>query len=291
MDEIDLKIKSRRRFNRKVYRNVVVEKVIWNGEEEDSKFEYDRENRRVTVAEYFKIHHKLELRFPKMPLVVLKHGELIRRGKKGIGELQQPVEERTPERLPLEFFSQAWSKVRNVDHNPDVLRFNDQFASTNRLQHLKEVKHLANRQCRPELSMLLQQLHLTTDIEPTKLEARVLPQPVVRFQNVDTIPSDGSWNLTEVKFSKPAFMSSFAIIDFALPDHDNRRFAAFDNLFNIMIRHGIEMPRNLDFRDSIRKVIVNQALHPGAEKETVSVALDSIRHFSIFILNSFAADS
>ena len=43
-------------------------------------------------------------------------------------------------KLPVEFFSQAWSKVREVDHTSDVLKFNDHFASTRGMEHLQHAK-------------------------------------------------------------------------------------------------------------------------------------------------------
>lgn len=288
--DIDRKIKSRNKFNTRVYRNVRIDSIVWNGEDPSAMFEYKPrgappgENARmVTVAEYFEIHHKIKLRFPKMPLFIIKGGKKTRprRTKELLpvvqGEevkVETKKDEPIIEKLPLEFFFQAWSKVREVDHNPDVLEFNDHFASTRRMEHLQHVKRIVEEvkmQSGPELGMLLQQLNLTTDLEPAKLEASVLPQPVMRFLNNEKVPNDGSWNLAEVKFSKPAFMSSFAIVDFANVVGENR-CSAFIRLFEIMASHGIEMPRNVDVEQAILEVIVAEHLPSGREKETVSTS-------------------
>ena len=291
--DIDRKIKARRKSNTKVYRNVRVEGIVWNGEDPTEMFEHkprgappEEADRIISVAEYFKIHHNIPLRFPRTPLLILKGGKMIRpprsrellptmEGDEVKSESKKP--EPKPEKLPIEFFSQAWSKVREVDHNPDVLKFNDHFASTRRMKHLKDVKAIVEkvkRQSGPELSRLLQQLHLTTDLEPTRLEASVLPQPLMKFLDNEKVPNDGSWNLTAVKFSKPAFMSSFAIVDFA-DVGDGERYGAieaFDKLFEVMATHGIEMPRNVDVQEAIRAVIVPEKLRSGFEKETVSAS-------------------
>ena len=287
--DIERAIKARRKSNTKVYRNVRVEGIVWNGEDPAEMFEYkprgalpEEADRMVTVAEYFKIHHNMPLRFPRMPLLTIKGGTMIRSRKRGESppstegdELKSEWRklELTPEKLPIEFFSQAWSKVREVDHNPDVLNFNDEFTSTNRMKHLQDVKNMVEHvkmQSGPELSMLLQQLHLTTDLEPTKLTASVLPQPLIIFQENEKVPNDGSWNLTSAKFTRPAFMSSFAIVDFADVGNDCE---AFDKLFEVMATtHGIEMPRNVDVREAIRAVIVPEKLRSGFEKDTVSAS-------------------
>jgi hypothetical protein len=289
-DEIDRKIKAKNKFNTRVYRNVRIESIVWSGEDPSAMFEFkprgsppEESGRMVTVVEYFEIHHKIKLRFPKMPLIIIKGGKKTRpRRPKELLPVAQGEEskneskkdEATIEKLPIEFFSQAWSKVREVDHNPDVLKFNDHFASTRRMEHLQHVKRIVEEvkmQSGPELGMLLQQLHLTTDLEPAKLEASVLPQPVMKFLNNEKIPNDGSWNLADVKFSKPALMSSFAVVDFANVDRDDR-CSAFEKLFDIMASHGIEMPRNVDVGQAIREVIVAEHLPPGREKETVSAS-------------------
>jgi hypothetical protein len=121
------------------------------------------------------------------------------------------------------------------------------------------------QQSGPELSMLLQQLHLTSNLRPEELTATVLQQPVVKFQGNDKIPIDGSWNLAGAKFPKPAFLTSFAIVDFA---RDDDRLVAFETMFRTMESHGMEMPRNVDVNQAMRNLIVRV---DDPNSETVSL--------------------
>jgi hypothetical protein len=255
--EIEQKIIASRRRNTKSFRNKSIrrsEDIIWDPSQHtfplQAKGKAQEENepsapdpvQTVTVAEYFRLRYKMTLRFPKMPLVFLTEGK-----EKGW--------------FPIEFLYQAWGKVKATDHNQDVLKFNDHFASTARIEHLKTIKSLVDEiksKSAPEFTMLLQQLNLTTNLQPEQLTATVLPQPIVKFQaGNDKVPSDGSWNLANVKFPKPAFMSSFAIVDFAnFSRNEYDRPRAFEKLFQVMGNHGIEMPRNEDIIQTIRNIIV-----------------------------------
>ena len=260
--EIADKLKQSRRRNTKVYRNkklMASEDLDWGADLERQSFEFkmrgapeDQPGEMVTIERYFLLRYKIKLRFPKMPIVHLLDGK-----EEGW--------------FPIEFLFQAWGKVRDTDHNPDVLKFNDHFASTDRIEHLKDVKMLVDevkQQSGPELSMLLQQLHLTSSLRPEELTATVLQQPVVTFQGGnDKIPTDGSWNLAGAKFPKPAFLSSFAILDFARNDD---RSVAFETMFRTMESHGMEMPRNVDVNQAIRNLIVRV---DDPNSETVSTYL------------------
>lgn len=257
--EIAEKLKQSRRRNTKVYRNKKLMKtddLDWGADLEQQSFEYkhkgapeDQPGEIVTIERYFLLKYKMKIRFPKMPIVFL-------RDRKEEGW------------FPVEFLFQAFGKVRDTDHNPDVLKFNDHFASTNRIEHLKDVKMLVDevkQQSGPELSMLLQQLHLTSNLKPEELTATVLQQPVVKFQGGnDKIPIDGSWNIAGAKFPKPAFMSSFAIVDFA---RDDDRLVAFETMFRTMESHGMEMPRNVNMNQAMRDLTVR--VH-DPNSETVS---------------------
>jgi hypothetical protein len=189
----------------------------------------------MTVAQYFAEKQKLPLRFKHMPAIFRQDGK-----EKG--------------HFPIEFLVQAFGKVKGVDNNADVLKFNDEFASTDRLEHVQLVKRQADmvmHHSGQDLSTLLEQFHLTASNEPLTLTGTVLKQPEICFKCNSTSPRDGSWNLSGVKFAAPATMTSFAILDFA---HGDLR--PFEVLFDVMQKHGIKMPRNVDLKKAISSLTV-----------------------------------
>jgi hypothetical protein len=247
--EIEDKLKTFRRRNTKQYRNKRIQPrdaLKWAA---DDPCEYDFPVTprgapeddppvRMTVARYFQDIIHLPVRYPKMPLVQVKDG-------KDDGW------------YPIEFLFQAFGKTRGADFNKKVLKFNDNFASTKRMQHLEHVKMLAEevkRESGQDLSMLLQQMKLTVSNKPMELTASVLEQPVIVFEGGNKkIPTDGSWNLAGARFPNPAFMTSFAILDFT-----DQNLDAFETLFRVMKdSHGIELPRNIDENQAIRDLRVH----------------------------------
>jgi hypothetical protein len=251
-DVIQERIAHRRRKNIRLYRNKRLFRpsedttvpIIWDADSKEAEFVLrpkrgapeDAPIERMTVAQYFAEKQRLPLRFKHMPAIFLQDGK-----EKG--------------HFPIEFLLQAFGKVKGVDNNVHVLQFNDEFASTDRLQHLQMIKREADmvmRDSSQHISTLLEQFHLTASNEPLTLTATVLKQPVIHFKaNVSTTPRDGSWDLRGVKFAAPATMTSFAILDFA-----NGDLKPFEFLFGVMQRHGIEMPRNLDLQKAISSLTV-----------------------------------
>eukprot|EP00548_Thalassiothrix_antarctica_P021134 CAMPEP_0194179776 /NCGR_PEP_ID=MMETSP0154-20130528/13179_1 /TAXON_ID=1049557 /ORGANISM="Thalassiothrix antarctica, Strain L6-D1" /LENGTH=790 /DNA_ID=CAMNT_0038895255 /DNA_START=366 /DNA_END=2738 /DNA_ORIENTATION=+ len=159
--------------------------------------------------------------------------------------------------FPIEFFFQAFSKTRETDFNQEVLKFNDEMSSTHKLQHLQKIKEKVDgikRQSAPYLEDLLRELRLDrVDREPLELSATVLEQPKITFDNKENTPFDGSWDLRDVRFSKPAFLSSFGILDFT---SDGRAASNILDLIQTLGRHGVKMPQNVDIEDAVRNVTV-----------------------------------
>ena len=246
--EIEDKLKKSRRRNTKQYRNKTFkpkDTLKWAADDPRDEFPVtprgapeDDPPVMMTVARYFQDIIRLPVRYPKMPLVQVKDGK-----EDGW--------------YPIEFLFQAFGKTRDADFNQHVLKFNDNFASTKRMQHLEHVKMLAEevkRESGQDLSMLLQQMKLTVSNKPMELTASVLEQPVIVFEGGNKkIPTDGSWNLAGARFPNPAFMTSFAILDFT-----DQNLDAFETLFRVMKdSHGIELPRNIDENQAIRDLRVH----------------------------------
>lgn len=217
--------------------------IIWDAASKEAEFELRPKRgapegapvEKITVAQYFEEKQKLPLDFKHMPAIFLQDGK-----EKG--------------HFPIEFLFQAFSKVKGVDNNQHVLRFNDEFASTDRLEHVQLIKQQADMvmsSSGQHISTLLEQFHLHASNEPYTLSATVLKQPVISFQNSSVTPVDGSWDLRSVKFAAPATMTSFAILDFA-----NGDLQPFNFLFDVMQKHGIEMPRNTDLKKAIDSLTV-----------------------------------
>jgi len=68
---------------------------------------------------------------------------------------------------------------------------------------------------------VLDQYNLRVSDAPIEVTAKVLPQPTIKFSGQISNITNGSWNLRNVKFSKPAELSCFAIADIS----GNTRFA------------------------------------------------------------------
>lgn len=264
-EEIMKRITRRRQRNTKLYRNKRLLKraetnrdpakqkdpIIWTACGPESMFDMTPRGapegtppERWTVEQYMRQRHNVQLRFPHMPMIFLKDG-------------------RDEGFYPLEFIFQAFGKLKGTDNNAHVLRFNDEFASTKRLDHLEMIKRHAEqvqRDSGQELSTLLRQFNLEASPEPLTLTATVLQQPVIHFHSRHAFPRDGSWDLRNIRFPKPATMTSFAILDFA----GGQNLSAFEFLFKIMEGHGMDMPRNVNISEAINSLTVRaESIEPA----------------------------
>ena len=86
------------------------------------------------------------------------------------------------------------------------------------------------------------------------MEAKVLPEPKLAFARRDSASiNDGSWDLRNKTFAKPAGMRAFAVVDFS---SGARSLPYVRNLLNVCADHGILT--QIDIRDdnAVRALIV-----------------------------------
>lgn len=201
----------------------------------------------MTIATYYKERYNMPLMYPHMPAIFIKDGK------------QDAY-------FPIEFLFQAFGKVRGADMNQHILAFNDDFASTRRVGHLETVYAEAERmmaQTGQPLSTLLEQFNISVSNEPMVLRATVFTQPNIGFRgNVTKIPRDGSWDLRNAQFSAPAHLTSFAFLD--LDGGDFKK--PMGNLFEVMEKHGISIPRP---RDLMGLVTDLRVVEKSRQPETV----------------------
>jgi len=197
---------------------------------------------KYSVAQYFAEKRGLPLEFPFMPMVLTSEGY-----------------------FPVEFLRQAFGKMKDAN-SPEqvkhVLGFNDNFASTRRLDHLAQIKQMAEEvqaQTGQSSSALLSQFNVKIENEPLTLKAKVLKEPNITFHNkIRGSLRDGSWNLldgrNDLVFSSPAKLMSFAAIDFAGNWTSMDKFITM--LTSRMKAHGMQLPKNISMRSALPELTV-----------------------------------
>ena len=92
---------------------------------------------------------------------------------------------------------------------------------------------------------ILQMYNLRVSREPVEVEARVLPEPTLKFAGGRAAGvKNGSWNLARVEFSKPADINSLAVVDLTGRAETTERF--MKNFLRVASSHGMKVPSNLD---------------------------------------------
>ena len=92
---------------------------------------------------------------------------------------------------------------------------------------------------------ILQMYNLRVRREPVEVEARVLPEPILKFAGGRAASiNNGSWNLARVEFSKPADINSLAVVDLTGRAETTERF--MKKFLDVASGHGMKVPRNLD---------------------------------------------
>ena len=191
------------RMNTKVRRNKIMRqdqscnyaKIIWGADDPEIYhfFLCKREDdgaKQYTVYSYFKERYNITLKFPKMPIVFLGNNEW----------------------FPIEFLSQSFGKMRAAN-SPDqvkaVLDYYNKHAGTNYVGNVSDMAHAASRRLGDmglNINDVLQQYNLRKAEEPIKLEARVLPEPTLKFAEYDAFLKDGDWAVMKggrgIRFNK-----------------------------------------------------------------------------------------
>ena len=183
-EEIETKVKWRRRRNTKILQNKSLRRkgsqedgpapIIWDADDPSvHSFELltDKDDPKsgtmTTIAAYFKERHNMPLNYPHLPAIFIKDG-------------------RQDAYFPIEFLFQAFGKVKGVDMNKHLLKFNDDFASTHRVTHLEtacaDTKRVMAQPGQQSVATLLEQFHLSVHNEPMVLCATILKQPRISLE-------------------------------------------------------------------------------------------------------------
>eukprot|EP00559_Dactyliosolen_fragilissimus_P005779 CAMPEP_0184858258 /NCGR_PEP_ID=MMETSP0580-20130426/3389_1 /TAXON_ID=1118495 /ORGANISM="Dactyliosolen fragilissimus" /LENGTH=1354 /DNA_ID=CAMNT_0027354333 /DNA_START=16 /DNA_END=4080 /DNA_ORIENTATION=+ len=193
-----------------------------------------------TVASYYREKYRLNLRYPKLPIVYV--------GKDGW--------------FPVEFLLQAYDKMKGSnlpDQVKGVLGYYDEYSGTRSVDNIKRLSQIACSQSDRygmSFEQVLKQFNLRRSSEPIELEARVLPEPRLSFENTSASLKNGSWDLRDKKFMSPSDVNGFAVVDLAA----SRRPSAEDyvnTLFKIMEKHNMTLPSSTDYSHAIRNVIIS----------------------------------
>jgi len=106
--------------------------------------------------------------------------------------------------------------------------------------------------------------------------AKVLQEPVLKFQSMEGQLRNGSWNLNRVKFDTVADLSSFAILDMT----PGRGINYFRNLLKVCVNHGMTLPENVNPEQMMELVVHtdNRARNPGEIFDAVSTAIEKARY-------------
>mmetsp|Transcript_15832 Transcript_15832/g.24306 ORF Transcript_15832/g.24306 Transcript_15832/m.24306 type:complete len:1247 (-) Transcript_15832:149-3889(-) len=233
--------KSKMEMLNKWLKKDVENPVIWSANDHTFEYKRDGEAKTVSIPEYYEEQYGIKIKYPCMPVVFIKDGR-----REGY--------------FPIEFIFQAFGKVRGGDFKQEILRFNDDKASTQKLQLLCDIKKAVDTRCKDEspsyIAELLEQYHLgEIEEKPLELQATVLRQPTIKFgaRTEPKSPSDGSWDLRNIKFANPGLLSSFGVLDF---DFGNRDYTSVDAICRKLREHGVTMS-NYVGKTELEQVTVN----------------------------------
>ena len=144
---------------------------------EKKEEEEQKEQKVLTVQRYFKERWGLNLKFPKMPIVFV-----------GMNEW-----------YPIEFIFQRFGKMKAANESEQikaVLDYYNEHKGSRYISNVTEVRNMA----RQKLSNIglseadaLQMFNLRRSNEPVQLEARILPEPTLRFKDTNARLKDGDW--------------------------------------------------------------------------------------------------
>ena len=142
------------------------------------------------------------------------------------------------------------------DHKDLVLKFYDEFGSTERVSHTTRLlgKTAEARQ------NILGPLQLHVEDRPLECKAKVLQMPKVNFAGMPAQVRDGSWNLVDAKFKKAAEMNSFAVVNLTV---GNAKYSVnaediMEGVFEALRGHNVRLPNNL-----VRSPVVPHVLARG----------------------------
>jgi len=255
-----------------VRRNQYMKGIIWRMD--DHKFAVrnrdtpeDEEGVMHTVASYFQEKYKITLQYPHLPLIFI--------GKKNY--------------LPVEFLFRASGKMRGANANEQVqavLGYYDHNAGYACIENISNLANLACQSLQNEgqsFDNILEKFNFRRNPTPVQITAKLLAEPQLTFANQNARISNGSWNLRDVKFKKPAQLFSFAIIDLASGVRKGS-MEFMRNLFDAATSHNIEIPMNINIQRTIETVTSTTRTRPRPQdiKVAFEEALGKCRDFFVF---------
>ncbi len=133
-----------------------------------------------TVQSYFKEAYNITLQYPKMPLVF-------------VGEREW---------FPMEFLFQSFGKMKAANSPEQVNAVLDYYNTNSGTKYVENISNLAMK-CHQRIKQLgftleemLAQYNVRKSTDPVELEAKILPEPKLRFadeNNSNIRINDGDW--------------------------------------------------------------------------------------------------
>ena len=218
--------------------------------------------RNVTVEEYFHERYGIRLNFPRMPLI---HTKI--RGRSNW--------------IPIEFLWQSFGKAKDANGPENVravLAEKDSAAGPQLINQLRAVY----ASVLPEITAYLQSCNVNIDNEPPTLQARVLPNPRISFERGGATINNGSWDTRNVKFSNPADLRSFGVLD--LTSGGVREY--LQTQFRNCEKYGMQLPDSASecvdgIAGNIRQNGSRSALSPESMLSDFSRAIYKARDFFV----------
>ena len=86
----------------------------------------------------------------------------------------------------------------------------------------------------------LQRWHIAIDSRPVETTAKVLKAPTIRFKNQNARTNNGSFNLNNLLFSKPAKLQSFVLMNFS--KNKKKSHECMELVLRVAEKHGLVIP-------------------------------------------------
>eukprot|EP00571_Detonula_confervacea_P016014 CAMPEP_0172307988 /NCGR_PEP_ID=MMETSP1058-20130122/8723_1 /TAXON_ID=83371 /ORGANISM="Detonula confervacea, Strain CCMP 353" /LENGTH=1152 /DNA_ID=CAMNT_0013020311 /DNA_START=101 /DNA_END=3559 /DNA_ORIENTATION=- len=202
-------------------------KIIWSACDE-AQYSFEVDGQLMTVASFFKNAYGIILKYPQMPIIYIDN---IGRGGRGGW-------------LPIELAYQAFekSKENNEEIVTNILKYHDAIAGN---KYINEVELKLNK-----LSIAggeganfrdrLKKWRIEIGNRAVEQTASCLKAPQIKFKTGVARANNGSFGLMGVKFSRPAKLTSFVVVNFT---NDKRSCHDFvKTVMRVAKGHGIDIP-------------------------------------------------
>lgn len=204
-------------------------KILWSACD-PSLYSFEHDGEQCTVASFWESVHGASLKYPHMPIVHVDSGTR----HKGIW-------------LPIEFLYQAFTKSKENENEmvQNILKYHDVYAGKRYIEEV-ENKLKALSMTGEEGSTFRDRLtkwRITIDARAVEETAKILKPPTIMFRNSPTRVNNGSFNLARVTFSRPAKLTSFALVNFT---NDRRScYEYIERQMKVAQSHGMVIPSTI----------------------------------------------